>query len=129
MGYEVIIGKVNGELIEEGRSFFMKIGSFDLSEVNLSLVQNAIKGKGGRLLARMDEVVISVYFYDKDGNTKITKDLSGDKLIAFEPEILLEEMKRKEAEEHHHRFPSLIAMLESMLANFRSKFYVILFCY
>ena len=131
MGYEVnvIIGEIS-EVIkpEDGKCYMNVISTFDLCKVSLSDLKAALKGKGIRILERIEEMkIIPVYFYGTDGNTRITKDLYDEELIAFEPGLLLEELKKLREKDNYRRFPPCIALLESLLASFGSPFYVVLF--
>lgn len=125
MGYEVkiLIGTVSS-LPEEEQAYFSEIARFDLCKVNLNC--KALKGAGARLLERND--IISTHkIYTYNGDAKITEDLYGDELIAFDPEILLGELQDQMNVSSYRRFPPLVALLESLLATFGEKFYVVMF--
>ena len=83
----------------------------------MSLNCSEIKdSQGHKLLHRNDTIEIQpIYYYGDDGNTQIHEDRYGADLIAFDLEILLEELKEKAAEESYRRFPPIIALLESLL--------------
>ena len=117
MGYEVkvIIGYHSGSEDEMGRKWFNPIATYDLCKVGLKCT-NIKDSQGHKLLHRNDTIEIQpIYYYGDDGNTRIEEDRYGADLIAFDLEILLEELKEKAAEESYRRFPPIIALLESLL--------------
>ena len=117
MGYEVkvIIGYHLGSEDGMGRKWFSPIATYDLCKVSLNCSQ--IKDSPGhKLLVRNDTIQIQpIYYYGDDGNTPIEEDRYGESLVAFDPEILLKELKEKAAVSDYRRYPPLIAMLESLL--------------
>jgi len=117
VGYEVkvIIGYHSGSEDEMGRKWFNPIATYDLCKVSLNC--SGIKDSPGhKLLDRNDTIKIQpIYYYGDDGNTRIEEDRYGADLVAFDPEILLKELKEQAAMSDYRRFPPLIAMLESLL--------------
>jgi len=127
MGYEVnvIIGKADVDGNEK-ESYFHTIAMYDLSKVDLSVLQTSIKGKGAKFLSRTDIIErTKVYWYE--GDNKITEDKYGEGLIAFDPNLLLETLIEKRKTDGYRRYPPLIALLESMLKEFTDGFQVVLF--
>ena len=131
MGYEVkvLIGTVS-RFDNQTPTWFSTVATYDLCKVDLFEMTEGINCSGAKLLARNElmEAPIPIYYYADDGNTKIFEDCYDKKLVAFESEILLEELKRQAKTNDYRRFPPLIAMLESLLAVWgKEKLYVVLF--
>jgi hypothetical protein len=128
MGYEVkiIIGKKTPFEDGEGLHEFSVIAQYDLCKVDISELQNAIKGKGAILLSRNDIIETERIFYF-EGYNKITEDIYGDELIAFDPQLLLETLIEKRKTDDYRRCSPIIALLESMLHEFPEGFQVVLF--
>ena len=128
MGYElkVIIGELS-RLQKEELSYMSVISIYDLCVVPpIADLKAVLKSKGGKILERQGSLeMLPIYFYD--GDKKKTRDEYDDVIFAFDPNLLLGALKDAEAIDHYRRYPPLIALLESLLANFETPFHVALY--
>lgn len=129
MGYEtrVIIGQKSKSIQEGEAHWFKLISVYDLCKVDLGDLVKTVQGKGASLLARSSLIERAKIFYYDDWGNKVFKDAYGAELIAFDPQLLLETLIQKRSSDAYRRYPPLIALLESMIQEFRGDFQVVLF--
>lgn len=129
MGYEVkvIIGTCSNVVEVNHSKYFNIIAQYDLCKVNLD-IPGVNHQKGAKLLDAFGVIeLIPIYCY-LDGNTRVNEDCYGTELIAFDPKLLLNELKEKKIKtDNYRRYPPLIALLESMLSVWGEDFQVVLY--
>lgn len=59
-----------------------------------------------------------VFFYGTDGNTPITKDSYGTRLVAYKPADVLKALKKDAKADDYRRFLIAVDFLASLIKNF-----------
>jgi hypothetical protein len=124
MGYEVdlYLGEVSdfSVLDDKGIKWFSVCSMIDLSKPGYS--SNIIKVKGE----------VPVYFYGTDGNTKITEDRYGEKLMAVKAQTLLDALEKdfKESKKDYggkgyRRFEMAVDLLKVFIKRFNNPMAVL----